>query len=141
VELFQTTHWSVVLLAGRRGLGGVTAGAEELCRAYWYPLYSYIRRRGYGVPEAQDLTQEFFARDAFQRLAGPGPSLPAAGFAPFCWPRSTISWRMSGAGRQCQKTRRRKDLHLAAMTPLRGTTRWRRSPRLPRSWLSIGSGL
>jgi RNA polymerase sigma-70 factor (ECF subfamily) len=62
VELFQTTHWSVVLLAGRRVSGGSAAALEELCRAYWYPLYSYIRRRGYGVPEAQDLTQEFFAR-------------------------------------------------------------------------------
>jgi RNA polymerase sigma-70 factor (ECF subfamily) len=35
---------------------------EELCRAYWYPLYAYVRRRGHGVEEAQDLTQEFFAR-------------------------------------------------------------------------------
>ncbi|HEY5910542.1 MAG TPA: sigma-70 family RNA polymerase sigma factor [Verrucomicrobiae bacterium] len=35
---------------------------ETLCRAYWYPLYAYTRRRGYGVEEAQDLTQEFFAR-------------------------------------------------------------------------------
>ena len=35
---------------------------NELCRAYWSPLYSYIRRQGHGVAEAQDLTQEFFAR-------------------------------------------------------------------------------
>jgi RNA polymerase sigma-70 factor (ECF subfamily) len=35
---------------------------EKLCRAYWYPLYVFIRRRGYGPHEAQDLTQEFFAR-------------------------------------------------------------------------------
>jgi RNA polymerase sigma-70 factor (ECF subfamily) len=35
---------------------------EELCRAYWYPLYAYVRRRGHSVQEAQDLTQEFFAR-------------------------------------------------------------------------------
>ena len=35
---------------------------EKLCRTYWYPLYSYIRRSGYGYHEAQDLTQGFFAR-------------------------------------------------------------------------------
>ena len=35
---------------------------EELCGRYWYPLYAYVRRRGYGADEAQDLTQEFFAR-------------------------------------------------------------------------------
>ena len=35
---------------------------EELCRTYWYPLYAYVRRLGHPVEEAQDLTQEFFAR-------------------------------------------------------------------------------
>lgn len=35
---------------------------EQLCRTYWYPLYAYVRRRGHSVEEAQDLTQEFFAR-------------------------------------------------------------------------------
>jgi RNA polymerase sigma-70 factor (ECF subfamily) len=35
---------------------------EELCRTYWYPLYAYARRRGHGPEDAQDLTQEFFAR-------------------------------------------------------------------------------
>jgi RNA polymerase sigma-70 factor (ECF subfamily) len=35
---------------------------EELCGTYWYPLYAHVRRRGYSTEEAQDLTQEFFAR-------------------------------------------------------------------------------
>jgi DNA-directed RNA polymerase specialized sigma24 family protein len=35
---------------------------EKLCTTYWFPVYAYVRRRGYDVPEAQDLTQEFFAR-------------------------------------------------------------------------------
>lgn len=35
---------------------------EKLCRAYWYPLYAYVRRKGYAVHDAQDVTQAFFAR-------------------------------------------------------------------------------
>jgi RNA polymerase sigma-70 factor (ECF subfamily) len=35
---------------------------EKLCRTYWYPLYAYVRRRGHPAPDAQDLTQAFFAR-------------------------------------------------------------------------------
>ena len=34
---------------------------ETLCRAYWYPLYAYVRRRGHGAEDARDLTQGFFA--------------------------------------------------------------------------------
>jgi RNA polymerase sigma factor (sigma-70 family) len=56
------THWSAVLAAGQPGSPGAAAAMEELCRTYWYPLYAYIRRRGHEVEEAQDLTQEFFAR-------------------------------------------------------------------------------
>jgi RNA polymerase sigma-70 factor (ECF subfamily) len=33
---------------------------EKLCRAYWPPVYTYIRRKGYRVEDAEDLTQEFF---------------------------------------------------------------------------------
>jgi RNA polymerase sigma factor (sigma-70 family) len=57
---FVTTHWSVVLTAQ-----GPSPAAEEalekLCRAYWWPLYGFVRRNGYGPEEAQDLTQGFFA--------------------------------------------------------------------------------
>lgn len=59
---FQTTRWSVVLAAQR---GADTTRSREalavLCRDYWYPLYSFVRRRGYAAHEAQDLTQAFFA--------------------------------------------------------------------------------
>src|SRR5881296_3352252 len=59
---FQTTHWSVVLAAGDPQAPGAREALERLCRAYWYPLYAYVRRRGYTPEDAQDLTQSFFAR-------------------------------------------------------------------------------
>jgi RNA polymerase sigma-70 factor (ECF subfamily) len=59
---FTTTHWSVVLAAGVGNSARGEAALEQLCKAYWYPLYAHVRRRGYGVEDAQDLTQEFFAR-------------------------------------------------------------------------------
>jgi len=59
---FVTTHWSVVLTAGGSDTPRCQAALEKLCRAYWYPLYAYARRRGHSVEDAQDLTQEFFAR-------------------------------------------------------------------------------
>ena len=58
---FRTTHWSVVLEAGGAGASARSA-LETLCRNYWYPLYVFVRRRGYDTHQAQDLTQEFFAR-------------------------------------------------------------------------------
>jgi DNA-directed RNA polymerase specialized sigma24 family protein len=60
---FTTTHWSVVLSAGLKPSSSESMEAlEVLCCAYWYPLYAYVRRRGYGPDEAQDLTQGFFER-------------------------------------------------------------------------------
>jgi RNA polymerase sigma-70 factor (ECF subfamily) len=60
--VFSTTHWSVVLSAGQGGTPEAAAALEDLCRTYWYPLYAYVRRRGYGPDDAQDWTQSFFAR-------------------------------------------------------------------------------
>lgn len=60
VATFATTHWSVVAAAARSGSPESRAALESLCRSYWYPLYAYTRRRGYGPEDAQDLTQEFF---------------------------------------------------------------------------------
>lgn len=61
-EWFATTHWSVVLAAGNSDSLQAAESLEKLCKIYWYPLYAFVRRKGYGVPEAEDLTQEFFAR-------------------------------------------------------------------------------
>lgn len=58
---FATTHWSIVLAAGRDDSPEATTALERLCAAYWYPLYAYVRRRGYGAEDAQDLIQGFFA--------------------------------------------------------------------------------
>ncbi len=60
--VFATTHWSVVLAASRNDPARTPEALEQLCRSYWYPLYLYVRRRGHSAPDAQDLTQEFFAR-------------------------------------------------------------------------------
>jgi RNA polymerase sigma-70 factor (ECF subfamily) len=61
-KYFVTTHWSVVLTAGRSDTTRAGAALEQLCRGYWHPLYHFIRRRGHAPADAQDLTQEFFAR-------------------------------------------------------------------------------
>jgi RNA polymerase sigma factor (sigma-70 family) len=59
---FTTTHWSVVVDAGRGDSPEASLALERLCRTYWYPIYVFVRRKGYGPEEAEDLTQEFFAR-------------------------------------------------------------------------------
>jgi RNA polymerase sigma-70 factor (ECF subfamily) len=59
---FVTTHWSVVLTARRSDTTRAQAALARLCQTYWYPLYAFVRRRGYSPHDAQDLTQEFFAR-------------------------------------------------------------------------------
>jgi RNA polymerase sigma factor (sigma-70 family) len=60
-RVFATTQWSVVLTAGRGEFEQAQTALETLCQAYWYPLYAYVRRRGYSPADAEDLTQEFFA--------------------------------------------------------------------------------
>jgi DNA-directed RNA polymerase specialized sigma24 family protein len=74
---FQTTRWSIVLAAQR---GADTTHSRDalaiLCRDYWYPLYAFVRRRGYAAHDAQDLTQAFFA-DLLER--NPTVADPAKG--------------------------------------------------------------
>jgi len=59
---FATTHWSVVMAAGKGDSPEAADALEQLCRTYWYPLYAFVRRQGHGTPDAEDLTQEFFTR-------------------------------------------------------------------------------
>jgi RNA polymerase sigma factor (sigma-70 family) len=57
---FRTTHWSIVLLSAQTHVPGSQTALADLCRLYWYPLYAFVRRRGYNAEDAQDLTQGFF---------------------------------------------------------------------------------
>ncbi len=59
---FATTHWSLVLRAGNREDRQADLALASLCQRYWFPLYAFARHRVADVHEAQDLTQEFFAR-------------------------------------------------------------------------------
>jgi len=59
---FATTHWTLIVAARDRAAPQAQEALAALCDAYWYPLYAFIRRRGHSADEAQDLTQEFFAR-------------------------------------------------------------------------------
>jgi RNA polymerase sigma-70 factor (ECF subfamily) len=60
--MFATTLWSVVLQAGAAETTAAGNALQYLCEAYWYPLYAYVRRQGQSPEDAEDLTQEFFAR-------------------------------------------------------------------------------
>ena len=71
---FPSTQWSKVLNAGHSELPNAPAALEELCRAYWPPLYSFLRRRGQSPHDAEDLVQGFLARVlAREDLAEVGP--------------------------------------------------------------------
>jgi RNA polymerase sigma factor (sigma-70 family) len=67
---FTTTHWSVVVAAADAPSPESAAALETLCRAYWFPLYAYVRRQCSSPEEAQDLTQEFFARLLDKKYVG-----------------------------------------------------------------------
>jgi RNA polymerase sigma factor (sigma-70 family) len=67
-EVFATTHWSVVLESRETESAASRAALEELCRNYWRPIYTYIRRRGYASHQAEDLTQAFFSHFLERKL-------------------------------------------------------------------------
>jgi RNA polymerase sigma-70 factor (ECF subfamily) len=58
---FASTHWSVVLAAADRNDRRSREALAKLCATYWYPLYAFVRRQGFGPEDAEDLTQGFFA--------------------------------------------------------------------------------
>ena len=58
---FATTRWSVVMAAGKSSSANQKQALETLCQSYWFPLYAFLRRRGYESHQAEDFTQAFFA--------------------------------------------------------------------------------
>lgn len=56
---FATTRWSLILDARQQGS---KVALEAICRDYRAPVLAYVRRHGYSLADAEDLTQEFFAR-------------------------------------------------------------------------------
>lgn len=69
---FNTTHWSIVLKAGQAGSKEQANALSQLCEDYWYPVYSFLRRKGNTSENAKDLTQSFFVhlikRNSFASL-------------------------------------------------------------------------
>jgi RNA polymerase sigma factor (sigma-70 family) len=59
---FPTTRWTLVIAAADPQRKEARSALVSLCEGYWYPLYAYIRRRGYPADQAHDLTQQFFIR-------------------------------------------------------------------------------
>jgi RNA polymerase sigma factor (sigma-70 family) len=87
VESFHTTRWTIVMGAAQSQAPWGHSALGELCRLYWYPLYTFARRRGRSAEDAQDLTQSFFLhlleRKAFKdvdRLKGKFRSFLLASF-------------------------------------------------------------
>ncbi len=72
VARFATTHWSLVLTAATRDSPAALQALEQLCRTYWHPLYTFLRRNGYRPEDAKDLVQSFFVqileRDGLRRV-------------------------------------------------------------------------
>src|SRR6516164_7876138 len=93
-QWFATTHWSVVLQAGTSASPQANQALEKLCRAYWLPLYTYIRRQGYGPHDSQDLTQGFFVR-LLQSNSFAAVAPKRASFARFCWRPPGTSFPMN----------------------------------------------
>jgi RNA polymerase sigma factor (sigma-70 family) len=58
---FATTHWSVIMAASDSASAQHEPALSTLCQTYWFPLYAYLRRRGYDSHQAEDYTQGFFA--------------------------------------------------------------------------------
>jgi RNA polymerase sigma-70 factor (ECF subfamily) len=67
---FATTHWSVVIRAGRGDEGAAYQALSQLCEGYWYPLYAFVRRQGHEAEESRDLVQGFFAHFIEKNVVG-----------------------------------------------------------------------
>ena len=66
---FDSTRWTVVFEAAQSRAPGGPQALARLCARYWQPLYGFVRRRGYGPEDAQDLVQETLIHRLGQRHA------------------------------------------------------------------------
>src|ERR1700759_2846866 len=105
---FHTTRWTLVMVSAQSQAEGGPAALSELCRIYWYPLYSFVRRRGYSPHDAQDLTQGFFlhllehrALSGVDRLKGKFRSFLLACFQNYLSAETHRAKRLKRGG-QCQ---------------------------------------
>jgi RNA polymerase sigma-70 factor (ECF subfamily) len=122
---FHTTHWTVVL-AARAGEGtAAKAALADLCSTYWYPLYAFIRRRGSGPQEAEDLTQEFFCR--FLERNALAAVEPAAGkFRSFLL--ACLKNFLANERERAQARRRGGGCAVVSLDSLEGETRYTSGP-------------
>jgi RNA polymerase sigma factor (sigma-70 family) len=102
---FHTTRWTVVMAAAHSQAEGGKAALAELCELYWYPLYSFARRRDYSPHDAQDLTQGFFlhllehrALTRVERPKGKFRSFLLASFQNYLWNESKRARRSKRGG-------------------------------------------
>src|SRR5947199_8053865 len=122
--VFATTHWSVVLEAQGESPAAQDA-LEKLCRIYWRPVFSFIRRQGVGIEEAEDFTQGFFALllerrdlDAVRREKGRLRS----------YLLTCVKHLRASEQRRAMAVKRAKGQRLAALEELRGNERTELEP-------------
>ena len=111
-DRFATTHWSMVVSAGGGHHRKPAERWPRLCENYWFPLYAFVRRAGHSAEDAEDLTQEFFARLLAQAL--PRESRPPEGQVPLLSPGGAEAFPGRPVGpRTGPETRRKPDRHFA----------------------------
>lgn len=128
-DRFRTTKWSVVLTARAKGEPGSEEALTRLCEIYWYPLYVFVRCRGYGSDEALDFTQGYFLqlmeRDYLKNVR------PEAGkFRSFLL--ATLKHYISHETRRTQTLRRGGGRKVISLDAVAADQRYRLEPRDPR---------
>ncbi|MBM3881417.1 MAG: sigma-70 family RNA polymerase sigma factor [Verrucomicrobia bacterium] len=127
-QTFPSTHWSVVVQAGATDSDTQQAALSELCRAYWYPIYAYVRRLGHDPEDAQDLTQGFFAQ-LLERNALKSVDRTKGKFRSFLL--TALKNYLSDQARKARAARRGGRavvLSIDALTETAGEDRYRREP-------------
>ena len=123
---FASTRWSLVAAAGRGAAPEAREALAVLCRTYWYPLYAYARRRLARADDAQDLTQEFFARilekdylQAADPRRGKFRSFLLSAFKHFLAKEHERATAQKGGGRRRRSTSRTASTVMAMSLPMR----------------------